>query len=144
MDGGGGEGGVKRGGSEDRLLPGAALLALTWFSWLADPPGFVLSALRGAMGFVFSKAMNDSLKGQQEFMRLQVTEAGGGAGKVTRGSLPARGRAGLAAAPAGLCSPPGVKGAPFACSASSWVWLPGYRCVKHLFSESKNFLNTLS
>ncbi|XP_056370555.1 plasminogen receptor (KT) [Oenanthe melanoleuca] len=35
-------------------------------------PRAVCSALQGAMGFVVSKAMNDSLKGQQEFMRLQL------------------------------------------------------------------------
>ncbi|KAM4752631.1 LOW QUALITY PROTEIN: plasminogen receptor (KT) [Cyanocitta cristata] len=63
----GGRRGVKVGGSQARLRPGAALLTLTRFPG-SPPPCF----LRCAAGLVFSKALSGSLKGQQEFLRLQL------------------------------------------------------------------------
>lgn len=130
--------GRKRGRDPSRLLPGAALIIATLFSRLPGIPDPVSSVLRGAMGFVVSKAMNDSLKGQQEFMRVQVTERR----RRCRGSSPAARcllRAGLAASPAELCSLlPGLKVLHLTVPPVP-LWLPSAAGS----GVSKDFLNSL-
>lgn len=83
---------------------------------------FVSSALQGPMDFVSSKAMNDSLKGQQELVRLRAPagrrRCGGGCPAAH--CLPA---AGPAASPADLRCPPGLK-VLHARAPPVPVWLP--------------------